>query len=122
METIQIETIKIFKCIVSFKHTQYYIEVILIATNKNEAKKKLISKCLEKYDEIVTIDFTQFYNKDEDEDKDEDKDEYEKLPLDFHKYNITEFEKYLNNKIDSDIDNYIECLDVCSFEIINKYD
>ncbi len=106
------ETIKIFKCSMSFKYTQYYIEVILIATSKNEAKQKFISKCLEKYNEIITIDFVQFYNKYEDDE----------LPLDFHKYNITEFEKYLNEKIDGDIDNYIDCLDVCSFEIINKYD
>ena len=107
METIQNETIKIYECNIGFRYTQYYIKVILVATNETEAKKKFISKCLENYSEIInTIDFKQFYNKDEDS----------KLPLNFPKDSTTEFEKYLND------DCEIECLNDCSFEIIDGYD
>jgi len=63
MDKIQNETIKIYECTVGFKYSKYYIKVILIATNEFEAKNKFISKCLEKYNEIITIDFTQFYDK-----------------------------------------------------------
>jgi len=107
METIQNETIKIYNCSIFPRYTQYYIEVHLIAANETEAKNKFILKCLENYSEIInTIDFTQFYDKYEDK----------KLPLNFPKDSTTEFEKYLND------DCVIECLNDCSFEIINRYD
>jgi len=112
METIQNETIKIYKCSISPRYTQYYIEVHLIATNETEAKNKFISKCLEKYSEIInTINFKQFYNEWEYRNyKDKE------LPLNFPKDSTSEFEKYLND------DCVIECLNDCSFEIIDKYD
>ena len=107
----QSETIKIFRCRVGFKYTKFYIEVVLMAKNKNEAKIQFISKCLEKYDEIIQIDFTRFYY------------EYdEETPLNFNKNNIKDFEKYLNDIMESDIDEHIECLNECSFEIIDMYD
>jgi len=112
METIQNETIKIYNCSIFPRYTKYYIEVHLIAANETEAKKKFISKCLENYSEIInTINFKQFY------------DEWEyrnrkdmELPLNFPKDSTSEFEKYLN------ADCVIECLNDCSFEIIDKYD
>jgi len=106
METIQNETIKIYECNIGFRYTQYYIKVILVATNETEAKNKFISKCLENYDKIITIDFTQFYDKYEDK----------KLPLNFPHDSTTEFETYLND------DCEINCLNDCSFEIINQYE
>jgi len=107
METIQNKTNKIYNCTVGFRYTQYYIQVILIAINETEAKSKFISKCLENYSKIIdTIDFTQFY----------DKDENNESPLNFPYDSTTEFETYINNNCD------IECLHDCSFEIINKYD
>jgi hypothetical protein len=117
METIQNETIKIYKCSISPRYTQYYIEVHLIAANETEAKKKFISKCLENYSEIInTIDFEQFYNESdfhyENRNWIKDKD----LPLNFPKDSTAKFEKYLND------DCVIECLNDCSFEIINAYD
>jgi len=116
METIQNETIKIYKCSISPRYTQYYIEVHLIATNETEAKNKFISKCLENYSEIIkTIDFKQFY--DDSDYRDNYKNYKNKeLPLNFPKDSTTKFEKYLNDDCD------IECLNDCSFEIINAYD
>jgi hypothetical protein len=100
------ETIKIYECTIDFRYTQYYIKVILIAINETEAKNKFILKCLEKYDKIITIDFTQFY----------DKYECVKLPLNFPQDNTIEFKKYLNKNSE------INCLNDYSFEIINKYE
>lgn len=56
------DSIQIFLCTVCFRYSQYYIEVVLMAENEKEAKDKFISKCLEKYDKIVSIDFMQFYD------------------------------------------------------------
>ena len=39
METIQNETIKIYECTIGFIYTQYYIQVILVATNETPAKE-----------------------------------------------------------------------------------
>ena len=114
------DSIQIFLCTVCFKYSQYYIEVILMAENEKEAKDKFISKCLEKYNKIVSIDFMQFYDGDGDGDVNgEDGNvngEDEKLLFDFPKDNTSKFEKYLNTNSE------IECLHNCSFEIINKYD
>lgn len=105
---------KIFRCSVGFYYTNYYIEVILLAINKTDAKKKFISKCLEKYDKIITIDFEQYY----------DSNEHDKLPLNFNKNNIKDFEKWLYDNINEndDDDDDIRCLDEINFEIINKYE
>lgn len=101
------ETIKIYDCTIGFRYTQYYIKVILVAINETEAKNKFISKCLENYSEIInTVDFEQFY----------DKYENDELPLNFPQNSTIEFEKYLNDNCN------IECINNCSFEIINKYE
>ena len=105
-ELLKNETIKIYECTIGFRYTQYYIKVILVAINETEAKNKFISKCLEKYNTIITIDFKQFY----------DKYENDKLPLTFPQDSTTEFKKYLND------DCEIKCLHDCSFEIINQYE
>ena len=114
METIQDETIKIYRCEIHFSYTGNYIEVILLATNETEAKNKCISKCLENYGEIInTIDFKTFY----------DENENKELPLNFPRDSTTEFEKYLNDELFGEFgDRKIECLNDCSFDIINKYD
>lgn len=117
METIQNETIKIYNCCVFPRYTQYYIEVHLIAANETEAKKKFISKCLENYSEIIkTIDFKQFYDESDFDYNYRNNIKDEDLPLNFPKDSTTEFEKYLND------DCVIECLNDCSFEIINRHD
>lgn len=115
METIQDETIKIYRCHISFTYTGYYIEVILLATNETEAKNKFISKCLENYSEIIkTIDFKQFYDKNEN---------FDGLPLNFPRDSTTEFEKYLNDNLFGEFGyQNIECLNDCGFDIIDKYD
>ena len=99
---------KIYQCAFGFKYTSQYISIILIADDYNDAKNKFISKCLEKYDEIKRINFKVFYNEDEASDG---------PPIKFE--NISDFEKYLLENIDSDT---IECLEACKFEIKNQYE
>ena len=99
---------KIYKCAIGFKYTSHYISVILIANNYDEAKIKFISKCLEKFDEIKRIDFQMFYDKNE---------AFDRSPVKFE--NISDFEKYLFENIDSDT---IECLEECKFEIKDRYE
>ena len=98
---------KIYNCAIGFKYTSYYISVILIADDYNDAKNKFISKCLEKYDEIKRIDFQLFYDKNE---------AFDGPPVKFE--NISDFENYLLENID---EYTIECLDVCKFEIKDQY-
>ena len=105
------QTLKIYRCYVSFIYTQYYIKVTLITINKTEAKKKFIARCLEEYDLIVKhIDFEQFY----------DKYECDTMPLKFD--NAEVFEKWLNDNIDENNPDDIECINDCNFEIVNKYE
>ena len=92
---------KIYKCTLGFKYTKYYISVILIAEDYNDAKNKFISKCLEKYNEIKKINFQMFYDKNE---------AFDGPPIKFE--NTTEFENYLLEHINK---NTIECLNTCSF-------
>ena len=99
---------KIYNCAIGFKYTSHYISVILIADNYDDAKNKFISKCLEKYDEIKGIDFELFYNEDK---------AFDGPPVKFE--NISDFEKYLFENIDSDT---IECLETCQFEIKDAYE
>jgi hypothetical protein len=99
---------KIYKCDLVFKYTKYYISVILIADDHNDAKNKFISKCLEKYDEITRIDFEMFYYKNE---------AYDEPPVNFN--NISDFKKYLFENINEDT---IECLETSKFEIKDKYE
>lgn len=99
---------KIYKCAIGFNYTSHYISIILIADDYNDAKNKFISKCLEKYDEIKRIDFKMFYDKNE---------AFYGPPVKFE--NISDFEKYLFENIDSDT---IECLEACKFEIKNQYE
>jgi len=119
METIQSETIKIYKCSIFPRYTRYYIEVHLIAANETEAKNKFISKCLENYIEIIeTINFKQFYDDDESDYRGDYRNYEDKvlsIQLNFPKDSTTEFEKYLND------DCVIESLNDCSFEIIDLY-
>ena len=98
----------IFRCTKSFKYTQHYISVILIAKNSGDAKNKFISKCLTEYDTITKqIDFKLFYDINEDVE----------LPIKFDC--IKEFENYLIINIE---ETDIECLGNCNFEIIDAYD
>ena len=99
---------KIYQCAFGFKYTSQYISIILIADDYNDAKNKFISKCLEKYDEIKTIDFEMFYD---------EKEAFDRPPVKFE--NISDFEKYLFENIDSDT---IECLEECKFEIKDRYE
>ena len=97
----------IFRCEKHFAYTKYYISVILIAKNIDDAKNKFISKCLSEYDYIIkNIDFELFY----------DENEHLEKPIKFK--NILYFEIWLNKNIEEDD---IECLGDCHFEIIDKY-
>ena len=99
---------KIYKCAFGFKYTSQYVSIILIADDYNDAKNKFISKCLEKYDVIIrSIDFKLFYYEEE----------ADGPPVKFE--NISDFEKYLFENIDSDT---IECLEECKFEIKDRYE
>lgn len=96
---------KIYECYLGFGFSHYYISVILIANDFNDAKNKFILKCLEKYNEINAIDFNE----------DEDENYGEKIKFN----NILDFENYLLDKIN---ENSIECLETCKFEICDKYE
>ena len=98
----------IYKCSFGFRYTKYFVSIILIADDFDDAKTKIIAKCLEKYDSINSIDFEMFYDSKESDTL---------LPIKFE--NILVFENYLYNNINED---NIECLSNISFEIIDEYD
>jgi len=78
---------KIYKCELNFKYSTYYISIILISENYEDAKNKFITKCLEKYKDIMLIDFEMFY----------DKDVHTIPPTKFQNYD--DFKKYLIENI-----------------------
>ena len=109
---------KIFRCKVNFIYARYLIEVILKAQDKFEAKEKFILKCLQNYKAIITlIDFKLDYD---DECYFTDNNGNKILPLNFHKDNIEEFEKWLRYNVHEDDINNIECLGDSSFQLVDK--
>ena len=101
---------KIYECFLGFGYSKYYVSVILIANDFNDAKNKFILKCLEKYNEINAIDFNAIdFNNNYENDGE--------LLIKFK--NILDFEKYLMDNIN---ENSIECLETCKFEIVDKYE
>jgi hypothetical protein len=100
---------KIYKCAFGFKYANEYVSIILIAPNYNEARNKMVTKCLANYDNIMKISRDVFYDKYEHRG--------EEPPEQFN--TIEEFEKYLLKNINKDT---IECVENCEFEIVNKYD
>lgn len=96
----------IFRCKLGSRYSEYLVEVVLIATDKMDAKNKFIAKCVEKYNEIIHLNFD-----------DERLPENEIMPL----ANVREFEKYLQDTIDINKDDDIECLEHCAFDIVDRY-
>lgn len=101
--------LQIFKCSVGFRYTSYYVKVILTAKDKTDAKNKFIKKCLENFDKLSHIDFSQGYE------------EYNtEPPLKFN--NIQDYEKWLIDNVNEEDDDDIECLGDCSFELCDAYE
>ncbi len=107
--------IHIYRCRLGFKYSKYFIEVLLMATNKSEARQKFIANCLHNYNEIIQIDFKRYLNYMEH--RTTPPDDFR----DFHEENIDEFKQYMNNELDIHEDD-IECLYATNFEIIDKYE
>lgn len=98
---------KIYKFTLGLTYTCYNISIIIIANNIEDAKNKILVKCLEKYDEIKNIDFKMFYCSED----------CDSPPLSFK--NKSDLEKYILDNLN---DNHIDCLETCDFEIVNRYD
>jgi hypothetical protein len=102
----------IFRCKLGSRYASQFVEVVLIATDKMDAKNKFIAKCVENYNEIIHSRIHSNFNFD-----DERLPENEIMPL----RNIREFEKYLQDTIDINNDDDIECLGQCAFDIVDRY-